>query len=268
MAKIKCTMLVQATSGSGGAGRNERVGGFSESYYSDSNEFAPSIAKFQLLCMQRANLMPSHCDIIGQRYQQVDPVGVSQSGNRVYTGKGREEQDVPTLALLCKAFTTNTSNVRQLILRGLPDDQCHFGNYAPTPAFVTDLTNFVRILGTGWTMRGLKKDNQLSPILSIVEPGLVTTTIAHGLNVDDKVSILRTTQPGGRQIGGVYTVLAAPSAKTFTIAFSGDLPTKGGKARKYEVIYPPIGLVAAVGVTNRKVGRSFFPYRGRATNRR
>ncbi len=264
---IKCTLLIQHTTGGKAGEGGARVGGWSESYYADTTEFTVALVRTNALCSLRAALLPQGSVVVGQRYQQVNPVGTSRTGSATFAGNGGVPQDIPQMALYCRARTQNTANVRELVIRGLPDERVVNGNYDPERTYTAALNQFFTFLRTGWVMRGLDLSQQRTAIVSIVAPGTITTTVPHGLSVGQQFKILRTTQSNGRQAGGVYTVLTTATNKTLTADIDLALPAKGGSVRAYAIVYPPIGDCEIDRVGIRKVGRNFFQYRGRAVRR-
>jgi len=268
VATMKCTALFLFTTTDTNKADGNRSAGWSESYYYPTADFAVAANQFGQLCRCRAGLLATGGSIIGQRYQLVDPVGASKSGAVGFTGNSGAAADVPQMALLITAEASGTTNKRSLIVRGVPDARVVGGNYSPSTDYDRRLGIFYAGLRNGWVMRGANMGNQKSPIISIDTTGVVTTSIAHGLAAEQRVQILRTIMPNDRQKGGVYTVMAPVTATTFKIAADFTLPTHGGKARKYEIVNPNYGACELQRVVVKKVGRVFFPYRGRASVRR
>jgi len=268
MALMKCTLLFQFTATDANKADGTRSAGWSESYYYPTVDFDRAINVTRQLSSARAGPLATGGNIIGQRYQIVDPVGPSRSSSMGYTGGSGLVADIPQMALYCRARASGSTNARELVLRGIPDARVVGGTYSPSQDFERRVDIFFAALRNGWVMRGRDMNQQRSPIVSIATDGVVTTTISHGLAAGDRVQVLRTTLPNGRQAGGVYTVLEPVTSRTFKIATTIALPTTGGSARKALVVTPSYGDISVDRIGTRKVGRVFFPYRGRATVKR
>jgi len=264
MAITRCTLLFnfQTTDANKAA---QRTAGWSESYYFPTADLIFALGKLNALASVRSSLVATGGAVIGQRVQVVDPVGPSKTGDTAFAGGAGLAADIPQMALYCRAVSGATNNARELVLRGIPDARVQNGSFVSSTDYDRRLQRFFAELRSGWVMRGRDMSQPRKPIVTIDTNGLVTTTIDHAYAVGNRVQIIRTTMPNDRQVGGVYTVLTTPSARTFSIAPGFTLPTRGGSTRLSAIVTPQYDEIKAVRIGTRKVGRVFFPYRGRAT---
>lgn len=273
MANWKLTMIMQATT----LGDVQRIGGWSESVYWD-NMNSTVVRDFLTLCQKRAALLGAQGAVVGQRYQQVNPVGGSSTGGNIFpspwpagnipgTGSTAGSSDLPQVALLCKARASGAANIRNVIIRGLPDDVVFQGRYSPWPAYNTALQDYFRELA-GWQFRAHDLTQQRLPITSIDGAGVMILSQPATFAVNDVVSVQRT--QGGSKPGGNFAVATVTSSTQFTLRGWNLGEVTGGQAQKFVVTYP---IIVANGITLsraivRKVGRPFFAWRGRRSKRR
>jgi hypothetical protein len=267
MAAWKFTMLLQMNTDPVGGLASVRVGGWSESLY-QNNAGPTNRANFLRLCQARAALLPTTASVIGQRYQQVDPVGASSTGAMRYPGDVTTlATDVPQVTLLCRAPSTETTNIRPLMLRCIPDGIVIGGEYSPNAQFRSALANYFQELGF-WKFRARDLQAQSVPIIDIDALGNVNTDQPITLTVNETVQILRTT--GGTVSGGRFSIKAVTDTFNFQLRNWKGGATEGGRLRLISIIYPRIDSnnVAVSRIIVRKVGRGFFQYRGRASKRK
>ncbi len=267
MAKIKCTMLFQSRSNFSGTRKNARIGGWSESVYGEPGSLLQTV--FLRLCEKRAACLPIATSIIGQRYQQVDPVGSSQTGRVVFPGTAGLQADIPQASLLVRMPSSDYPNFRPYYMRGLPDSQIEEGEYDPSLAFKGAIERFLTQLSF-WKFKALDVTETTVPIISIDATG--TVLLGDNLSIAPKsvVKVLRTTNADGRQVGGVFrfNTVASPTSGTLYEWNNGDCVD--GKMRLNVVVYPTYKdtQFGEPIVVTRKVGRSFNGYRGRASRKR
>ncbi len=279
--RFKFTMLFQlATNISDPTATARRLGGWSESWYfegpSAQSLYAAAFGTAlgggatQLgLCGVRSLLLPFGGAIVGQRIQQLEPLGPSQSLSANFPGSAAAA-DVPQMALLCTIPGLTVSNTRRAILRGMPDIRVVEGEYSPSQAYAAFLAAFFEQLGN-WRFRGLDLSQPSIPIINISAAGVVQLGgLSAGFAVNDKVKILRAVDGVNEPVGGIFMVGAIPSATQITlIAWTAGACT-GGSCRKHAVIYPLVDSAnCKVGrIITRRVGRPFTQYRGRRSRRR
>lgn len=271
MAKAKLTMLFQASSGTGPTDQTARVrvGGWSESWYLDHWPLTSNDnIRFGNLMRSRAALLPTNALIVGQRYQQVEPVGASSTGAKVYPGRAQAAQDIPQMALYCRVRSSDNPNIRPMYLRALPDARVFRGEYYPSSTYDQALNDFFAEL-RNFRFRGADLVTGLKDIRTIGADGSVYCYEAHGLAVGNKVTILRSEQAStGNLVGGQYRVATVVSSTTVTLNAWPHGIADGGQLRPYSIVYPTVGEVDIARVVTRKVGRPFDQYRGRAGTRR
>jgi len=270
VATIKCTMLCQSVSNTGEIGGVSRVGGWSESWYSNAG-IEQTRTSFLTLCQKRAGCFPQGTSVIGQRYQQVVPnVTASQVTSNRFPGGATWDSDVPQMALLVKIPAKGTiANIRQWCMRGIPDTWVKKGELSAVPGQAAALAAFWAELDN-WRFRGVALDAEQADIDFIDENGVANllgpvTTAANTL-----VKIKSTKDENKRSVSGIFKVGAGPTSQVVPLVnWNAGFCTKG-KLQLYEIIFPNLdGPSISVGrVIQRKVGRPFNSYRGRRSKRR
>jgi len=258
MAKYKCTMLIQLSSG------NQRVGGWSESLYIDRASMDLALAQVKRLALLRAAILPASAAIIGTRSTLVSNPGMAQSVPQNMPGVSGNPTDVPQMALLLKLFTVEGTQ-RGYIIRGIPDDYVKLGEYAPDTAFTAAMNSFQRGL-TGWLVRARDRANPTLPLISVSDTGVVTTAAAHGLVLGNVISFYRTRNFKQDALKGNFTVDLVPTATTFRVTpWAGQPVTKGAYRRVTDPAFYSILEDSRIQrAVVRKVGKPFFQYAGRS----
>jgi len=266
----KCTMLMQLTTGGGEATALARIGGWSESWYwAGTVQNMPSA--FNLLCQRRAAMLPSFAAVVGQRYQQVVPhVTSSQVANVTFPGTAANLPDVPQMSILVKCGAqSGVPNVRQWAMRGLPDARVVNGEYVPSVNFTAAFEAFKDQLQL-FNFRGVNLQADQAQINFVDASGninlLSPLTVAEGA----VVQVIKTMNSESRLVGGRFQVDAGPTTTVIPVKQWNLGLTEGGTVRIYEIIYPQVNKATTnLGrITVRKVGRPFFSFRGRRSNRR
>lgn len=270
MAIFKATMIFElSTNGNGGA-QTTRVGGWSESYYY-SGSLATLQGNFGGLCSNRAALLPNSARITGQRYQSIDPPAASGTQGRVFPGF-LGENDVPQLALYIRVPAIGVSNVRPLVLRGLPDVQCFDGEFQPTPTFRTNLAVFLESLSfLQFRFKATDKTQAQVGVETIAGDGTFTLQDSLTFAVGTAINIRRARNSRGETLEGRFKVLTATDDKHGKFAVWGDNGAwTGGLAQLDATIYPlcaDVSLNPGAKSIVRKVGRPSGGYRGRSRHR-
>lgn len=272
MARLKSSMLFNYVSNIPQDSPITRTAGWSEGFYNSSVNFNDRRAEFEVICNLRALLLPQGAAIIGQRYQQVDPVGASQTFNRIFPGSASRAADIPQMSLFCKLVGKNVRNTRGMKIKALPDDQVLNGEYVPSSSYKAAVTTYLKALvDMGWFFRGRDLDQTPYPVMTIVPTGANGTVSMEGTPPfipGDFVRILKTRISGGRAVGGRFRVSLGAVDNTFVIQNWNFGTTTGGQVRKDAIIFPTIGGAVPVRVSTGKVGRPFFGYVGRRSKRK
>lgn len=279
--KAKCTILFNLVTG-GAAGQTlQRQGGWTESLYADQ----PTIDQIRqnffgqggnplfgniALCPARAALLPTGAQIVGQRIQQVDPVGPTTSTGFVYPGGSGLATDVPQMGLLTTLPAVNVRNVRRWIIRGIPDARVVNGEYSPAAQFSNDISTFFTVLGA-WNFRALDLNAVGVDIINIDATGKVTSNGNSPFVQFDVIQLNRVQTGNGTVLSGKFQVATiGPNNNNFTLGnWTFGLCT-GGRARKIAFIYPFIDAarIAINRVVVKKVGVPSIRFRGRRSKAR
>lgn len=267
---FKCTMLLQlATNVGDQTAPNRRLAGWSESFYDTSSSFPPIQTDFLELCRRRAAMLPRGASIVGQRYQQVNPVAPSQTGSTYYPGSDLWAADTPDMTLLCRCPSRSTRNIRPMYLRGIPDVMVKEGEYSPTAPFTAALNAFFARL-SGYSFRGRDLAQTAYPANSIKTTGEYILQVANPFVNHDQVRVSRAKQKStGLFVGGVFQVSVNFNQPDLLLNWPyGDCT--GGTIRKIATVFSFIAQdrIAISRIVRKKVGRPFDQYRGRASNRR
>lgn len=272
MALFKATLLFSLTTNAETPNAAEsRIGGWSESWYTSAVDQAEVRRRLMgpnpgspPLAQRRAALLPRGARIVGQRYQQIDPAGPSQQTSVNLPGSADLSADVPQMAMLISVPSIGRTNIKRLVLRGIPDARVVQGEYFPSDAYDIALRTFFFGL-VGWQFRGRDLSQATLVIEGVSAAGEVTTEVNHPYVVGDYVRILRTQDQGGNLFGGRFRVIAPVTARTFVLnGWEGGI-TDGGKVRLDAIVYPNVDAAAIqIGrVVVRKVGRPSSGYVGR-----
>jgi hypothetical protein len=276
---IKCTMVLQlATNTANPNLPARRIGGWTESWYYNGVSVADCYNKFwggangnvNNLCAARAGLLPNSAAIVGQRFQQLDPVGPSQSLNQEFAGQRAWPCDVPQMALLCKVPGTGVRNIRQMILRGIPDQFVVEGEFAPNQTMTRNLNSYIGSLAN-FAFRALDAAARPTAIFDVqAEAGdigrVVTVSgVTPVTAIGQIVTIRGTATPGGPKISGQFQVTELVGVSSFRIRNWTAGHTYGGTVALRSFINPAVdaGNITIGRVIVKKVGRPPVGYVGR-----
>lgn len=264
-------MIFQLTTATGDAApRSQRTGGWTESYYQDADSISLVRGAFETLCTARARLLPAGARITGQRYQQVNPVGRSATGDRNFPGSSALEGDIPQMALHFRINGEGVVNARSVDLRGIPDDVVVKGEYRVIVAFQNSLQNFFVTL-QGFQFRALDLSVPTYRIFGVDNTGLfVLEDAAPAIVPGSVIQVLRTLNEAKQQVGGRFLVLTKPTTTTGTLKNWTFGETRGGRMRINSYIYPVFerGDKNSALVIDKKIGRPSKGYRGRRSSRK
>lgn len=265
MAWVKHTMLIQQTTEQTTGTTLIRIGGWSESWYGQG--FFPGA--FQRLCARRASLLTRTALIIGQRYQQVDPVGTSSTGGTVTPGNVVSIADIPQMSLFCRARSTGLRNIRPMYIRGIPDVIVLGGEYVVDASYTAKLNQFFSQLSRDtWSFRGRDLDTPSAPVFQVGSTGVFSLTQVFTFAVGDLLQFSRCKDVAGKTVTFRGLVTAKVDSQNGTIAGYPAGGLTGGKVRKISYVYPPVTSVDINRIVTRRVGRPFAQFRGRRSNRR
>jgi len=275
--KAKVTLLMQIVTGSVPWNiETQRIGGWSESVYYDGPSYADLYAKVigptgtgsPSLCSARAGMLPSQGRIVGQRFQFIDPVGVSKSLSQGFAGGSSQSTDIPQMALLCKVPATDSPNIRNLILRGIPDNQVSYGEYTPDSSYRAAVTRYFTAFSM-FRFRANVPTGLSQTIHSISSAGVAYLNFGElSVAAGDIIKLNRVVLANGSTWSGEVVVESVgPEPQKLTI-YAWDLgATTGGKWNIPNTAYPAVDAsnITISRIITRKVGRPSVGYVGRAS---
>jgi len=277
---VKCTMLFQLATGTQEPNPSlRRIGGWSESFYFGGNDIQAADLYFNggpggppaSWCELRAGLLPTGAQIVGQRYQIVDPVGRSQSLNKIWNGGSGMNCDVPQMALLTRLISATTPNTRMYIIRGIPDQMVVDGEYRPSIAF-RNAVNRLLVACAQLSMKVKPVDGARASIATVDNSGLVTfQAVRPSVAVNGILNVRNVQMANGTMTNGTFFVEAlGPAALQLKLFRWPESNGAQGEAFVTTSNYPQFSATGfTVGrVIVRKVGRPFVAFRGRASVRR
>lgn len=268
MPRFKCTALFELATNTSGQQVGRRIAGWSESLY-DSASFAQTQRDFRVLCQKRAAMLPIGARIVGQRYQEVDPVGSSQTDANQYPGQLQNTCDLPQVSILTSIGTSSAPNVRRMMLRGIPDDAVREGEYRPIPGFDDALIAYGRELqGFYFYARTLNAPQATIDHIEANGAGVLESDVV--LTPGMYVRILRSINADGRRVGGRFRVVTGPTPQTFTLQGWPYGDCTKGKLRVDQVSFLQMSGASfrIVRAVVRKAGRPFGQFSGKVSTRR
>lgn len=278
MARVRFTVLFhhQSSETSFPSAPPVRVAGWSESfYYDDTIVNAFVLRQFML---RRAALLPTGAFIVGQRYQFAD--GSSRSDSvRIDSSTGLSV-DVPQMALLCTARNLDFQSTRRFMIRGLPDDWVVAGELATGAVgqiIQSRLDLYFNVLNVmQWKARN--RSAASADIATVATDGTFVLNQDLVFNVGDRLRMVRVKDIYGRSVTGTFQVTTATDTRTGKLTGwpAGVTVTGIGRMQFVSFVYPPfigpggtqVSQISVSRVVVKKVGRSFFQYRGRQPKRK
>lgn len=268
MAATKLTAVLEMTTGLDNTATIRRTGGWTESVYWTTGLTTDLRNDFERFCMARATVLPGAARVVGQRYQQVDPIGATQTGGRVFPGNPNYATDIPQMALLLRLPASDYPNIAKKKIACIPDQFIVNGEYKPDPGFEGKMNDLLAQFSL-WKFRATNLSPVTYPIFSIAADGSVVTTVTHTFVAGNIVTISKALGPYGVFFNGQFVVTAPITATTFKLADWLNVPTTGGKASLPTVLYPRIAPGGVVNrVTTRKIGRPSTGFVGRVSKKR
>lgn len=243
-----------------------RTGGWSESLFFD--ETATSwVSDLNRLQIARAGLLPDQASIIGQRYEYPD--GSTNTDNRIYAGSSGETVDVPQMALEFSAKDATVKSVRHWTIRGLPDAWVVRGEITTDLGVLASIGRYLGQL-SGFRWKCVDKGAASSGVVEISSNGNYELDVPFTLAVGSYVKLLRCRDQYGRAVKGKFYVNASPSLQTGTLAnWPAGIIVQNGRMRLVSSGFGTFDFtqMSISRVMVKKIGRSFFQYRGRASKR-
>jgi len=227
------------------------------------------------LATKRAALLPAQAAIIGTRRtvfttsgNKIIPQGSQTSGlSRVGSSA---ITDLPQVSLSVLVTSEGGENTAQQNLRCIPDTHMQRGEFQPTQAYKTLLSNYLNTLvNENWSFMGRNLTNPIQNVLKI-EAGVITTSLAGLAIVGDYIRLLNVkNSASGLPIIGSFRVTAV-NVNAYTVVGLPDdaVSLNSGYARKDEIVLLNIGSASWNRAVVRKIGRPLEGYRGRASRRR
>jgi len=243
--------------------------GWSEVWYADASNSTAAATAFIPVLEKRAGCLGRSTSIIGYRVQEFGKRAFVV--NRAFPPGLDVGQDIPQMALECKVYGTGVENVKFFQLRGVPDSLVVNGAYTPSQQFQFNLIAYgIALQASQIAFQCIDQTKPQVKILSITQDG--NFVLAPGLTYDEgnTLSLLRTKNQIGQNVSGNYRIEQKTSNTVGKLqAWSKGPVLNNGKARVREYVYPIVvgNSLTGIQISTRKVGRSFFQYRGRVRNR-
>ena len=255
----------------GNAGRpNTRTGGIGESYFNDTppNSIGPAIYN---LMGQRANLLSNQVTLVGYRVSDISVKNVSQlfHSNIPGTWVGAQAMDFPQACIQASGLGKHSNKqTLQLKLRGLPDEASKGGTIDTTLVSLQSRAKpFFDSLrdGNWWQIQTNMRADSVK-IVNISGVGTANCEKPHPFANNARVTLLRMRDAvtGAKVRGGTVTITTGTNPLQFQVVglvYPNGL--KGGTARLQDVIANQYQDLNITDVGLRKVGKSFFSYRGK-----
>jgi len=270
MSIVRLSLLFHHVTGSTALvnGAPVRTAGWSESFYYESSVAGP--ATLNQLQVRRAALLPAQAAIIGQRFQFDD--GSTRTSTERFAGTTGESVDIPQMGVLCASRNLGAQSTRHFILRGIPDTWVVAGELVTTATILLPFTQFFNQLPNGFKWKARDKAALQANITSIDAAGNYLTADEFPTAAGRQVRMVRVVNTIGESITGKYRIESIAGTRAGKIANWTGNGTVGavGKLQAVSFIYPAFlaGQTFISRVTPKKVGRSFFQSRGRASARR
>lgn len=267
MAKFKMTAIFRQVTNTGGASQGNRIAGWSESLYRESNDFPLARAAFENWCNIRTFLLGSGASITGQRYELIDPEGRTQTASRVFRGT-TILCDVPQAALTFTVPALSSPHVRRFTLRGCQDGLIVEGEYQPTPASTNAFALLVRAMN-GFAIRVANLTAPFVAIMSVDATGNFVLASPLTFGVGDKVTVKNVKQGSQKVPTNDFFILARTDDRHGQFSNWTAGVCYEGAMRPQLVTYQQLDSTVTVTpqATVRKVGRPLSGYVGRAHKR-
>lgn len=272
-------ILMNAFTVNPSTGANDRSAGFSDGWYQESRGGFGLTTNDMVVMNRRAALLPPTSSIVGARVAELDANGKSKGRSRPtrlsLSGGAGLDCDDPRMCLQYSCYGFQKSNELQLYIQNVPDARIEKGSYKPNTDWQTKIRSYMTALTeAGYKFLGFDQDQTKYGVETISNAGAIVTTNPHVFTEGQYIRILRTTpttRTKFRTDPDGYLVTAAPDAFHLTVQGWTFGECKGGQICKWEKVLCDPTLtdndIATPQVATRKVGRPFFQYRGRVSNR-
>lgn len=261
-------------------GANERAGGFSDGWYDSVGTGYALDARDRALINSRAAMLPVGTSIVGARISFFDADGVSVGRSRPHrlalNGSETGQADDPRLALMYSCYGFNVTNELQLYIQNIPDARTANGGYVSIASWENKVRDYVhqKVAGQGYGFFGFDQNQSKFGIESISAAGNMVTSNAHDFTEGQYLRILKTvptTRTKFRTDPNGWLVTAAPDAFHLTVQGWNFGECTGGYIQRWAKLFvsPQLNDEEVLNplVCTKKIGRPFFGYRGRASNR-
>jgi len=272
------SILMNAQTLQPGTDANERTAGFSDGWYDSGADDQRLLPKDQQLINLRAALLPSSSSVVGYRISQLDAYGRSTGKSRVYKmavagGESGETGD-PRQALQYTCFSQGATNELQLYIQNPPAARIKTGSYYGLAAWETKIKAYIdHVAAAGYRFYAFDQTQPVSPIVGISALGVITLSRHNVYAPGNFVRALRckTVLRGHFRANADGYEVATSDGLTVTVHGWDQGECTGGSLTLWEkyLATPILDAFAKShpAVSTRKVGRPFFLFRGRASNR-
>jgi hypothetical protein len=263
---------------------NQHTGSWSESHWWNASQYQPSV--WSRIAQARASILPSQASIVGWRSQEYVISGnkllpgSSQSGGLATPGAWGRSLNLPQDGLdLIYTLAGRPNKVRHR-LACIPDSQIFQGEFQPTTAFASALTQylnyFVGLAPNSAPANAVVRDlsQPVVKVLSLTAGGLLTTAAnLAAVAGTDYVLLLRVKSNTGDAVRGSYLIRAVTinPDNTFSYqlqSYAGGTVTKpSGLCRIDRLVVGTLGAGEVGRAVIRKIGRPFAGYHGRRSRR-
>lgn len=262
---IKVTLVFSQSTNKGGTTVNAvRVGGWSESYYWPDEVMANALVAGRTLANFRCGMLTSAGFITGIRFQQVAPLGPSQSLQVNIPGQFNIQADLPQMALQLNVPGVGVRNIARLKIRGIPDGRVVEGEFQTTQNFTQGINDFVSYLN-GFRFRGRDLTKSAFPLISVGADGTFFAEDDTNLTAGMMVRVMRTRFADGTFRGGRFQIASMTGLRSGVLRNWIGVAVIGGKIRQdangffqYRVSEFTIGRIST-----KKVGRPSTGFVGR-----
>lgn len=235
--------------------------------------------KIENLAVARAALLPKNASIIGYRIQNYTISGLklvpgaSNTVNQRWAGDPANPGDIPQMGFRVVLPTTNGLNKAVFTLRGIPKNQTKGGEMSTTGFYDLALKAWKNALvGGAWAMVGRNLAAPSYNIVGIAGP-IVTTAVPIAGVVENQtyLQLVRSYDVNGVAVRGTFLCTAKNDVtKQYTLQNLNVTAHASGLIRVATLAIVQIAPIenVSVRVVEKKVGRPFEAYRGRASRRK
>jgi len=196
------------------------------------NEYGSAVTTTKKLNLTSFNDVDSAlADIIA--YNAADSIDnvvgqVLSAGTNVIYSNGPSGTAPTSSATVLPADTMTVASIRNAVVETGTGGFQELTKYVERTPFVAGAVGVIEgafIVETPRVLNGLKLATGITPTVSITNVALtsnvvtITTAVAHGLGVDQVVTVAATTNTG---VNGTYTIASVPSTTTFTYALTAS----------------------------------------------